>query len=103
MRLDLAALIDHTLLRPDAVRTDFERLCKEAAQHSFATVCVNSAHVALCTALLEDCQLPVAATVGFPLGAASKASKSAETDSISNPAPARICFSSVSRRPFSRE
>ena len=78
MRLDLAALIDHTLLRPDAVRTDFERLCREAAQHSFATVCVNSAHVALCTALLEDCQVPVAATVGFPLGAASSASKAAE-------------------------
>ena len=79
MRPDLAAFIDHTLLRPDAVRSDFERLCKEAAQHSFATVCVNSAHVALCTALLEDCQLPVAATVGFPLGAASQASKAAET------------------------
>ncbi|MBW2493736.1 MAG: deoxyribose-phosphate aldolase [Deltaproteobacteria bacterium] len=78
MRPDLAAFIDHTLLRPDAVRRDFERLCREAAQHSFATVCVNSAHVGLCTALLEDCQLPVAATVGFPLGAASGASKAAE-------------------------
>jgi deoxyribose-phosphate aldolase len=79
MRTDLAAIIDHTLLRPDAVRSDFERLCEEAAQHSFATVCVNSAHVALCTALLEDCQVPVAATVGFPLGASSTASKAAET------------------------
>ena len=79
MRPDLAAFIDHTLLRPDALRSDFERLCKEAAQHSFATVCVNSAHVALCTALLEDCQLPVATTVGFPLGAASTVSKAAET------------------------
>lgn len=78
MRPDLAAFIDHTLLRPDAVRRDFERLCREAAQHSFATVCVNSAHVGLCTALLEDCQVPVAATVGFPLGAASGASKAAE-------------------------
>jgi deoxyribose-phosphate aldolase len=78
MRPDLAAFIDHTLLRPDAVRPDFERLCTEAAQHSFAAVCVNSAHVALCTALLEDCQLPVAATVGFPLGAANAASKAAE-------------------------
>ena len=79
MRPDLAALIDHTLLRPDAVRSDFETLCKEAAQHSFATVCVNSAHVALCTALLADCQVPVAATVAFPLGAASMVSKAAET------------------------
>lgn len=79
MRPDLAALIDHTLLRPDALGPDFERLCDEAAQHGFAAVCVNSAHVALCTALLGDCQLPVAATVGFPLGASSRSAKAAET------------------------
>jgi deoxyribose-phosphate aldolase len=78
MRRDLAALIDHTLLQPHAVRADFARLCKEAVQHSFATVCVNSAHVALCTSLLADCQLPIAATVGFPLGASNSAGKAAE-------------------------
>ena len=78
MRPDLAKLIDHTFLRPDAVRADFVRLCKEAVQHSFATVCVNSAHVALCTSLLADRQLPIAATVGFPLGASSSAAKAAE-------------------------
>jgi len=78
MRRDLAALIDHTALRPDAVRADFARLCKEAVQHSFATVCVNSAHVALCTSLLADRQLPVVATVGFPLGASNSAGKAAE-------------------------
>jgi deoxyribose-phosphate aldolase len=78
MRRDLAALIDHTLLRPDAVRSDFARLCKEAVQHSFATVCVNSAHVALCTSLLADRQLPIAATVAFPLGATNLAGKASE-------------------------
>ena len=78
MRRDLAKLIDHTLLRPDAVRSDFERLCQEAVEHGFAAVCVNSAHVALCTSLLADCQVPVAATVGFPLGAANAAAKGAE-------------------------
>ncbi len=78
MRRDLAAFIDHTLLRADAVQSDFARLCKEAAQHSFATVCVNSAHVALCTSLLADRQLPIAATVGFPLGASNSAAKAAE-------------------------
>jgi deoxyribose-phosphate aldolase len=78
MRQDLAALIDHTCLRPDAVRSDFARLCKEAVRHSFAAVCVNSTHVALCTSLLADCQLPVAATVGFPLGTSNPAAKSAE-------------------------
>ena len=78
MREDLAAFIDHTFLRPDAVRADFTQLCKEAVHHSFATVCVNSAHVALCTSLLADCQLPIAATVGFPLGAWNSAGKAAE-------------------------
>jgi deoxyribose-phosphate aldolase len=78
MRRDLAAFIDHTLLRPDAVRADFARLCKEAVQHSFATVCVNSAHVALCTSLLADRQLPIASTVGFPLGAGNSAGKASE-------------------------
>lgn len=79
MLRDLAPLIDHTCLRPDAVRPDFVRLCKEAVQHRFASVCVNSSHVALCTALLADRQLPIAATVGFPLGACSTAAKTAET------------------------
>lgn len=78
MRPDLAPLIDHTLLRPDATRSDIEQLCREAAEHGFAAVCVNSSHVAVCTALLRDCQVPVAATVGFPLGASSTAAKAAE-------------------------
>jgi deoxyribose-phosphate aldolase len=78
MRRDLAALIDHTFLRADGVRSDFAQLCKEAVRHSFATVCVNSAHVALCTSLLADRQLPITATVGFPLGASNSAAKAAE-------------------------
>lgn len=78
MRPDLAAFIDHTLLAPDSIRSDFERLCEEAVQYRFAAVCVNSAHVAFCTALLRDCQLAVAATVGFPLGASSTVAKRAE-------------------------
>jgi deoxyribose-phosphate aldolase len=79
MRRDLAAFIDHTLLQPDAVRSDFVRLCEEAVQHGFASICVNSAHVALCTSLLADCQVPIAATVGFPLGASNSVAKAAET------------------------
>ncbi len=78
MREDLAGFIDHTFLRPDAVGSDLARLCDEAVQHSFATVCVNSAHVPFCTSLLADRQLPIVATVGFPLGASNPASKSAE-------------------------
>jgi len=78
MRSDLAAYIDHTLLRPDARQQDIERLCEEGVQHSFATACINSAHVPLCTALLADRHLPVCATIGFPLGASSSAAKAAE-------------------------
>jgi deoxyribose-phosphate aldolase len=78
MRSDLAAYIDHTLLRPDARQQDIERLCEEGVQHSFATACINSAHVPLCTALLADRHLPVCATIGFPLGASSPAAKAAE-------------------------
>lgn len=78
MRWDLAALIDHTFLRPDAVRSDFVRLCNEAIQHSFAAVCVNSSHVPLCTSLLADRQVAIAATVGFPLGASSATAKAEE-------------------------
>jgi deoxyribose-phosphate aldolase len=81
MRRDLAPLIDHTCVRPDAVGSDLARLCKEAVQHSFATVCVNSAHVPFCTSLLADCQLPIVATVGFPSGASNPAAKAAEAAS----------------------
>src|SRR4051812_28941716 len=49
----VAGLIDHTLLKPDAVRRDIEKLCAEAAQFHFATVCVNPAWVALCAQLLR--------------------------------------------------
>jgi deoxyribose-phosphate aldolase len=78
MRRDLAALIDHTLLRPDAVPPDFERLCAEAAQYNLAAICVNSTHVRLCGSLLGASGVAVVATAGFPLGAASAIAKAAE-------------------------
>ncbi len=77
MRRDLAAVIDHSCLRPDATREDFERLCAEARRFGFASVCVNSAHVSICATLTEGA-IPVASTVGFPLGASSTAAKSTE-------------------------
>jgi len=78
MRRDLAVLIDHTLLRPDAVPSEFERLCAEAAHYDLATVCVNSTHVGLCGELLGASDVRVVATAGFPLGAASAIAKAAE-------------------------
>src|SRR5712691_8389870 len=65
----VASMIDHTLLKPDATRKDIEELCREAAQFSFATVCVNPTWVALATRLLRGTNTGVCAVVGFPLGA----------------------------------
>jgi len=65
----LAKIIDHTLLKPDATDDDIKRLCAEARQYGFASVCVNPVHVALCKRELEGTGIPVTAVIGFPLGA----------------------------------
>src|SRR5690606_33908074 len=65
----VAALIDHTLLKPDATRTDIETLCAEAATFGFATVCVNPTWVGTCAARLAGTPVGVCSVVGFPLGA----------------------------------
>jgi deoxyribose-phosphate aldolase len=65
----LAGCIDHTLLRPDAVAGDFERLCSEAVAWGFRTVCVNSARVSLASSLLHGSGVLVCSVAGFPLGA----------------------------------
>jgi deoxyribose-phosphate aldolase len=65
----VAAMIDHTLLKPDATRKDIEELCREAAQFGFATVCVNPAWVALAAQRLVGSGVGVCSVVGFPLGA----------------------------------
>ena len=64
----LARLIDHTLLKPDATREDIERLCREAAQFCFASVCVNPNWVPLCAQLLKGSGVKVCTVVGFPFG-----------------------------------
>ncbi|HUU33744.1 MAG TPA: hypothetical protein VMW48_06745, partial [Vicinamibacterales bacterium] len=65
----VAQFIDHTLLKPDASAADIETLCAEAAQHHFATVCVNPAWVALAARRLRGSGVGVCSVVGFPLGA----------------------------------
>jgi deoxyribose-phosphate aldolase len=65
----VAALIDHTLLRPDATRHDIETLCREAAQFAFATVCVNPTWVRFAAERLSGTVVGVCSVVGFPLGA----------------------------------
>ena len=65
----LAGMIDHTLLKPEATREQVTRLCQEAREYGFASVCVNPVYVKLCAQLLADSGVPVCAVVGFPLGA----------------------------------
>jgi len=76
---DLARMIDHTLLRPDATTEEIETLCREAAHYGFASVCVNSCHVSLCATLLAGSPVKVCATIGFPLGAMSTGAKVQES------------------------
>jgi deoxyribose-phosphate aldolase len=75
----VAAMIDHTLLKPDATRQNIEELCREAAQFHFATVCVNPVWVALCARLLPASGVGVCSVVGFPLGATMPDVKRYET------------------------
>ena len=63
---DLARLIDHTLLKPEATYNEIERLCFEAKEHGFASVCVNLAYVRLAARLLGDGPVKVCTAVGFP-------------------------------------
>ena len=75
----VAGMIDHTLLKPDATRKDVEALCREAAEYSFASVCVNPTWVATCAKLLQGTPVVVCSVVGFPLGATTPDTKHYET------------------------
>ncbi|MFM9903552.1 MAG: deoxyribose-phosphate aldolase [Pyrinomonadaceae bacterium] len=66
---DWASLIDHTLLKPDAAESDIRKLCNEAAQFGFASVCVNPAWVRKAAEFLHGTDVPVCTVIGFPLGA----------------------------------
>lgn len=82
---NIARMIDHTLLKPDATRADLVKLCEEARQHRFASVCVNTTWVPLCVELLKGSGVMTICVVGFPLGAATSRAKAAETrEAIAN-------------------
>jgi deoxyribose-phosphate aldolase len=66
---NIASMIDHTLLKPEATEAQIRQLCDEAIQYGFATVCVNPAYVKLCAQLLKGSPVRVCSVVGFPLGA----------------------------------
>lgn len=76
---DIAGRIDHTLLKADASQDQIAQLCYEARTYHFASVCVNPAHVKLCTQLLKGSDVAVCTVVGFPLGATPPTVKAFET------------------------
>jgi deoxyribose-phosphate aldolase len=76
---ELAAMIDHTLLKPAAAEHDIKKLCAEAREYRFWSVCVNSAWVRCVKQLLTGSGVNVCAVTGFPLGAMSSEAKAEET------------------------
>jgi len=76
----IAGLIDHTILKPESVRADIERICREALQYRFASVCVNPCWVPLVARLLAGSPVAVCSVVAFPFGATSTAAKVAESE-----------------------
>jgi deoxyribose-phosphate aldolase len=76
---DIASYIDHTLLKPEAMPAEIEKLCKEAREYHFAAVCVNPPYVKQCASLLRGSGVAVAVVVGFPLGAHTTQAKVFET------------------------
>lgn len=77
--MQLSRYIDHTLLRPEATLAQIETLCKEAKEHNFFSVCVNTSYVKTCADLLKGSNVKVCCVVGFPLGAMDSESKAFET------------------------
>lgn len=78
---ELARLIDHTLLKPEATADDVRRLCGEAREHQFASACVNAVYVPLAASLLAYSAVKVCAVAGFPLGAGLPGTKLVEAKS----------------------
>ena len=72
-------LFDHTILKADATRADVERVCREAAQYGFMSVCVNSFYTAFVAERLKGSGVKVCTVIGFPLGQMSTRAKAAET------------------------
>ncbi len=78
--MELAKYIDHTLLKADATKDKIEKLCEEAKEYGFASVCVNPAWVPLAAELLKGSEVKVCTVIGFPLGATTPEVKRFETE-----------------------
>lgn len=78
--MGLAKMIDHTLLKNQATRKEIKKLCEEAIEYGFASVCVNPYHVFGAASLLQGSRVKVCTVIGFPLGANKRAIKAAEAE-----------------------
>ncbi|MDO4534286.1 MAG: deoxyribose-phosphate aldolase [Clostridium perfringens] len=76
---ELARMIDHTLLKPEATKEQIEKLCNEALEYSFASVCINPNNIELASKILKDSPVKVCTVIGFPLGANTSKVKAFET------------------------
>lgn len=76
---NISQYIDHTCLKSFAQESEIEKLCSEAKQYNFFSVCVNSAYVAKCCTLLKDSSVKVCTVIGFPLGQNTTETKVFET------------------------
>ncbi|MCS0786665.1 deoxyribose-phosphate aldolase [Cytobacillus pseudoceanisediminis] len=79
MTNNVAKMIDHTLLKADATKDQIEKICAEAKEYNFASVCVNPAWVKLSSDLLNGTEVKVCTVIGFPLGASTPETKAFET------------------------
>jgi len=78
--MDITKMIDHSLLKPDAIYTQIEQLCSEGRKYNFATVCVNPVWVKVCKELLAGSTVRICTVSGFPLGASKSAIKAKEAE-----------------------
>ena len=76
--IQINELIDHTNLKPEATRADIEKLCREAMEYHFASVCINPCYVSLAERLLRDSRTNICTVIGFPLGATTTEAKNME-------------------------
>lgn len=77
--MNIAKYIDHTILKPEATVEDVKKLCKEAKEYNFASVCVNACYAKLVSTELSGSDVKTCVVVGFPLGAMTKEAKAFET------------------------
>ncbi|MFW2501459.1 deoxyribose-phosphate aldolase [Clostridium diolis] len=77
--MNIAQYIDHTILKPEATVEDVKRLCREAKEYNFASVCVNGCYAKLVSTELAGSEVKTCVVVGFPLGAMTKEAKAFET------------------------